>query len=477
MRFRLWKSLSLKNFNLKGLWSRQSVKIWAGLTLLGGFIGTIANLNEVLDIFSSDETTELVADTRSTVASTDAKIDELLKLMRIQSALAGAEFDPQSEELIRAAMEAILTSGDARRAAAREALNRGDVEAAATAIRRLAIEQSEVAGGAAQAAAENWKEVGALSAPRDPQAAADAYERALALDPENADARISLGSALYVMGDFAAAEVAYERVRASVDQSSFDYGWATQGLGLISLARGDVKKAEEYFLVADAFAAHADGARLGAVSGINLAAIARRRGDFEQADKLLRRSIELALKADAPAYEARASAQLALVMFQRGEKEKGADLMRQANAMYESRGELRHQSTTIGNLGAMALQQGDTETAEKYIVQSVELADRLGLKQSMAEDLNNLAELARQRGDLRVATGYVERATSIANEIGLESLSPYIAATSAQIAQDAGDHMKACTLYAEASRGLGAQQDMTKDAVDDLAVKAGCSGS
>ncbi len=477
MRFRLGKSLGLKEFSVKGLWSRQSVKIWAGLTLLGGIIGTVANLNAVIDIFSPDQTTEMVADARSAAVSADAKIDELLKLMRIQAALTGADFDPQSEQLIKTAMEAILTSGDARKAAAREALDKGDVTAAAEAIRRVAAEQSEAASGAARAAVDSWKEAAALSAPGDPGAAAEAYQKALQLDSTDMEVLTSLGSVRYLMGDFAAAEAAYVEARSSADPSSSDYGWATQGLGAIAFARGRVEEAEKFYLEAMALATRIGDPHLAAVTTINLAVYERRRGAFDEAEKLLRRSIEHARKGDAPAYEARATAQLGLVEFQRGDKPGGVELLKQANEMYESRGELRHQATTLGNLGAMALEEGDTKTAETYIAQSVELGERLGLKQSVAEDLTNLAELARQRADLPAAAGYIERATAIADEIGLDNLKPFLAATSAQIAQDGGDLAKACALYAEASRSFALQQDTTKEAVDDLAAKAGCTES
>ncbi|MEQ8936395.1 MAG: tetratricopeptide repeat protein [Amphiplicatus sp.] len=477
MRFRLLKSLSLKNFSLKGLWSRQSVRVWAGLTLLGGGIGTIANLNEVADIFSPDQTTEMVADARSAAVSADAKIDEILKLMRIQAALSGAEFDPQSERLITTAMEAILTSGDARKAAAREALERGDVAGAAAAIRRVAADQSEAAGGAAQAAVESWKEAGALSGPRDPGAAIEAYQQALRLAPDDMEALISLASTHYLMGDFAAAAAAYEQARSFVDPSSSEYGWATQGLGAVAFTRGRVEEAEKFYIEAMALAARIDDPRLAAVSTINLAVNERRRGAYDEAEKSLRRSIEHARKADAPAYEARATAQLGLVEFQRGDRLAGVELLKQANEMYETRGELRHQATTLGNLGAMALEEGDTETAETYIAQSVDLGERLGLKQSVAEDLTNLAELARQRADLAAAADYIERATAIAEEIELENLKPFLATTSAQIAQDGGDLAKACALYAEASLSFALQQDTTKKAVDELAAKAGCTES
>lgn len=471
------KKPSTKPGGFKALWSRQSVRIGAGVALAGGAIGAIANISAVIDLITPDETTTLVADARSAAVSADAKIDELLKLMRVQAALSGGDIDPQSEEMIKAAMQAILTSGDVRKAAARKALEAGDIDGAADAIALVARQQGEAAGGAAKAAAESWKEAAALLAPSDPAAAVDAYEEARRLDPGDLDSWTRLASIHFATGDFAAARAINEDVIARAAADSSEYGWAKLGLGAVAFARGATGEAETLFKEGESIALKLGEPRLIAAVGTSLSAISRRRGDFGAAEKLLRRSIEQARKADAPSFEARALTQLGLVVYSRGDRADGAALLKQANAMYEARGELRQQATTIGNLGAMALEQGDVATAAGYIEQSVALGERLGLRQSVAEDYVNLAELARQKGDLDLAQRHADKAGALADEIGLASLKPYVVTVSAQIAENRGDLAAACALYAEAVAGFAALQDSVGEQAAEYAAKAGCDAT
>ena len=53
-----------RGFSFRNLWSNQSVRIGAALTLVGGAIGVIANVNAVVDIFAPDKTAALVEDTQ-----------------------------------------------------------------------------------------------------------------------------------------------------------------------------------------------------------------------------------------------------------------------------------------------------------------------------------------------------------------------------------------------------------------------------
>lgn len=456
--------------SLKSLWAIQSVRIGALVAFAGGAIGTIANLNSLIGMFTPDETTEIVA-------SADAKIDEILTLMRVQAAIVGTEIEPRSEDMIKSALQAILTTADARKKAARAALEAGEVERAAEEIARVARAQAEAAGATGAAAAESWKEAGALYAPNDPAASLAAYEEARRLDPDDFEVWNAVGSTHALLGDFDAAEHAFAHVRDNAGADTAEHAWALQGLGAIAFKRGDVETAQSLFLEAYECSVRIGAERVAAVAANNLGVHARRRGALDDAEKHLNAALAHARKAQEPAYEARALGHLGVVEFQRGNTDTGAELVRKANDIYEARGELRHQATTIGNLGAMALALGDTETAAGYIEQSVALGERLGLKESLAQDHANLAELARQQGDLGKARAHIVKAREIADEIGFGGLKPNIAATAAQIEEDGGDQETACRLYEESIAGFAAQGDATGAAVAELSQKAGCEAS
>jgi tetratricopeptide (TPR) repeat protein len=83
-------------------------------------------------------------------------------------------------------------------------------------------------------AVENWYERGCDLEETDPDAARDAYARALELDPEHADAHVNLGRLLHEAGDAAGAEAHYRRALAARPgdaTAAFNMGVALEDLG------------------------------------------------------------------------------------------------------------------------------------------------------------------------------------------------------------------------------------------------------
>lgn len=458
----------------KALWRRQTVRAGAGLTLIGGAIGVIANLTAVVDIFAKDETAPLVEETRVAVASTDAKVDEILKLMRMNASLAGADFDPQAEGMMAAALEAILTSGDTRKAAARKSLEAGDVAAAAAEITKVAREQADAAGGAARAAAESWREAGALYAASDTAAAIDAYEKALALDPGDFDADFALAALHHAVANYAEAEKIWKEALARAAPGSVNSGRAIYGLGAIDDARGDAAAAEARFREALAIARKHRNASLASVAANGVGVMLRRQGRVDDAEEMLRFSLEEGRRSGTEDYVARALTNLGLVAFTKGDPEAAVSHLEEAQTIYEGLSDLRRQSKTIGNLGAIALERGDLEAAENYIHRSIAIGEKLNLRQSIAEDLINLADLALRKGELAAAERHLARAFLLVEEAGLQSLRPYVETTAGQLSAARGDKKAACAHWERAISGLASMMDATEKAVAAMAGEAGC---
>ena len=90
----------------------------------------------------------------------------------------------------------------------------------------------EAVGGSASA--EEWYRRGCDLESAGPEAAIEAYGKALALDPEHADAHINLGRLLHEKGDAAAAEGHYRRALAARPQdptAAFNLGVSLEDLG------------------------------------------------------------------------------------------------------------------------------------------------------------------------------------------------------------------------------------------------------
>jgi tetratricopeptide (TPR) repeat protein len=105
--------------------------------------------------------------------------------------------------------------------------SRGNVSALTPARSRRAREKTDVSVDA-------WYERGCELEETDPEAARDAYARALELDPEHADAHVNLGRLLHEAGDAAGAEAHYRSAlgaRPGDATAAFNMGVALEDLG------------------------------------------------------------------------------------------------------------------------------------------------------------------------------------------------------------------------------------------------------
>jgi tetratricopeptide (TPR) repeat protein len=109
-----------------------------------------------------------------------------------------------------------------------------DVASLATQVAPLARQAAEAAREAEEELdAEDWFRMGCDLEPCDPDQAQDAYRRALALDPEHADARLNLGRLLHEAGRIVEAEAQYRRAldaRPGDATAAFNLGVALEDL-------------------------------------------------------------------------------------------------------------------------------------------------------------------------------------------------------------------------------------------------------
>jgi hypothetical protein len=72
----------------RAAWRRKVIGLGAAAAIGSAALAVLANLSEIAGWFAPDQTRELVEKTRVTVEDTDAKVNELINLLRNQAAAA-----------------------------------------------------------------------------------------------------------------------------------------------------------------------------------------------------------------------------------------------------------------------------------------------------------------------------------------------------------------------------------------------------
>lgn len=423
---------------------RRNLLGWGALAAVASAVLAIAaNLSEVAGWFAPDETRELVAETRETVQGADQKIEELLVLLRNQAAASGLDLNLQSETAIRNAVQAIVLSGNTQKQAALEHLNEGDVAAAADMMTRVASSQASAVSETSEAAANSWREAGALYYTIDMERAVESYRTALRLMPGHAPSLDMLGHALIRAGRLDEAAAAFEEI-LSLGATPADRSDALSGLGYIAKQRGHYPTAERHYRAAleaiegeQKLPQHVNG--MAAMGQLDIA-----RGDFESATRWLRRALAMARDIGHDKLQTQALSGLATIAGRQERFDDAEALLQQALQIHESNRDLAGRAIALGNLGAVALARGDIDTAQARIAESAELSERLGWQSSLAYDLVNLAAIASARDEFDQADDHLSRAQRIAGDVGLTELMPVIIFNRGEIARDAGDIETAC---------------------------------
>lgn len=436
-------------------WRRAAIGLGATAALVSATLAVLANLSEIAGWFAPDETRELVEQTRVAVVDTDAKVNELLNLLRNQAAAAGVDLNIESEVAIRNAIETIIASANAQKQSALAQLDDGDVAAAAEAMARIAQSQETAVSATGEAAAATWREAGALFFGLDVSRAVHSYEQALRLQPGNFDAIHMLGRSLLRAGRTNDAAQTLEEGLLSGPPPEARASLLA-GLGEVAKQRGNYAEATESFSAALDLAKQNQlvTGQINALLG--LGATARATGDLDLAESHFLAAEAFAQKSGDSTLSAKIETNLGIIAASRGNYDDAKRRIHEALEIHRAQNNLAGQVNTIGNLGAVALLQGELDDAETLLVESVELGEKLGWKESVAYDLVNLGGIAMQRKAFDEADNYLARAEVIAREADLAELVPVIVFNRGEIALERGDTATACEFWTAAEPVLTA---------------------
>jgi len=416
----------------------------------------------------------LVEQTRVAMEDTDDKVNELLVLLRNQAAASGLNLDIESESAIRNAVRAIVVSSNARKQAALDHLQRGDVSAAASLMEDIARSQAEAVSDTVDAAADTWREAGALFNSFDIPRAVNSYREATRLQPNHALSWDLLGHALVRSGDLDDAAAAFNRVLL-LDSTEIERSSANAGLGIIHKQRGRYADAESHYRTALDLA---NGRKTSEEYMIALASIGQlelARGNFDEASALLQSALELADESGNARVRASILGALGTVLARQGRYDDAEHFQKEALAIHEADDDLANRTNTLGNLGAVSLSRGEIDAAEARILESARLSEQLGWRTSLAYDLVNLAGISAERKDFATANDRISRAEEIAMDVGLAELLPVITFNRGEFARDSGDIDLACDHWSAAIPAMIAADSMHLAFAEEEFEKAGCT--
>lgn len=454
-------------------WKKHPFRTGAVVAILGGILVTVANITEILSWVVPDDSAELLAETQLAIESTDAKVDELVQLLREQAAIAGNDLDPASESTIRDAITAIVSSADARKQAALSQLTSGDIDGAGSSLIAIAMDMDAASAQSTNAAAASWREAGAVFYTSNIDEAVRSYEAAFRLSPDDAVSGLDLAYAYVRAGRLDDALDRFDAVM-SLNPAVAHRASAERGIGAVNKLRGNYETARVHFDNALLVAEPAALLREQGLVLTHLGAISREQGDNDAARRHYERAADIAAEIGDQHLLADALNGQGIVMVVTGEFDAAEEILRRVFQIHTERQDLTGQATALGNLGATALQQGDLDAAENWLLESVGLGERLGWQRSIAFDLVNLGGIAAGRDQFDLAAQHLARAHDIAVETDMGDLLPIILVNMGEVARDRGDSTLACRYWGEALPGLEAMEHGATEVVIGYQESLGC---
>jgi tetratricopeptide (TPR) repeat protein len=261
-----------------------------------------------------------------------------------------------------------------------QALEQGHTDKA-KAIFAEVLKSKEAEGKQAnKEAAAAARHLGALAYMNNPKEALVAYQKAVQLDPDNADGWNQLGLLLKRTGELAQAEEAFHKVLALAEahQDKAEQAWAYGNLGIVYKTRGELDKAEEMHRKA----LELDKA-LGSKEGMaldygNLGNVYYIRGEMDKAEEMYRKSLEISEALDRKEGMANQYGNLGNVYKTRGDLDKAVEMYRKSLEISEALGLKEATANQYGNLGLVYEERGNIDQAEELWKKSLRLYQAMG---------------------------------------------------------------------------------------------------
>ncbi len=324
------------------------------------------------------------------------------------------------DEQIKALTEAVtaLAKADAPAKSINDALRelkKGNT-AQAQAIFAEVLKTKEPEGQKAnKEAAAAAKHLGALAYMNNPKAALAAYQKAVTLDPDNAEGWNMLGHLLRRTGELVQAEEAYHKVLAlgEAHQDQEEQAAAYGNLGIVHWTRDELDQAEQMHKNALEINETLDSKRGMAVNYTNLGLVYQRRGKLDKAEEMCRKALALDEALGRKESMAQNYGNLGALYYICGDLEQAEQMHKKALAINKALGRREDMAGDYGNIGIVYGTLGDLNQAEQMYRKALEIHEFLGSKEGMAQDYGNLGGVYQARGDLDQAEALWRKSLSL----------------------------------------------------------------
>lgn len=309
-------------------------------------------------------------------------------------------------------------------------LEKGHPEAAEALFRDFVMENRREAARAAS-------NIGVLAFRHDTQKALCAYEEAVELDSNNADAWMGIGYLQSRMGNLEEAESAFGKL--------LDLG----------------NKKDDDALRADALSG------IGSVFGI--------RGEWDMAKDKLMAALKLNEKLGSQEGMARNYGDIGNVDLSRGNLAGAVEMYRKSLALNEDLGNMEIVLGLCGNLGVVLEKIGDLAGAEKMHRKSLVISEEAGDKEGIANAYGNLGGIFMIRGSLSRAEEILRKSLGINEDMGRKESMAINYTNLGTISEAQGDVEEACRLWKKARdifTDMGARKKV--EDVEQMMHNAGC---
>ncbi|MEA3273890.1 MAG: tetratricopeptide repeat protein [Pseudomonadota bacterium] len=289
----------------------------------------------------------------------------------------------------------------------------------------------------------------------EPQAALVAFERALAIAPdENARGTTvnDLATTARARGDYAQALTYYEQSLA-ISRAIGDVageGASLNNIGLIYRDRGDYAQALTY-LEPSLTIQRAIGDRAGEGTTLNnIGLIYQARGDHGQALTYLKQSLAISRTTGNRAGEGTTLDNIGRIYDARGDYAQALTYFKQSLAIRRAIGDRAGEGASLNNIGNIYQSRGDEEQALTYLEQSLAISRAVRDRRGEGRSLNNLSEIYHARGDEEQALTCLEQSLAILRAIGDQAGLIPILHNLGHIALPTGDLKRALEYWQEA---------------------------
>ncbi len=383
-------------------WKRKWLTRGALISVVAMVGVAAANVSLIKDIFFPQDVV------------TSQEVEDLVAAALAQALTNGVDLDERGQDGLRDALTSILASSNAEKAGARAALAEGRMSDAANSLADVARQQAAAAGEAVSAAAQTWREAGALYSASDTAKAIDAFEQALELVPTDPDAANGLAGLYERVGRLEEAQALYESILDNAGRT--DPVWkakALGNLGLMAVSRGQWDVAEGNVRQAmEIFEEQGDQESV-AKALVNLGQINQETGDMDQSRSYSKRGLALARQLKMPKGEATALANLGYVDMLEDDFDGARDYFQQASEIMEAQGMKTELGMIYINQTRILSIENKMPEAEAMARQALVVAREMDSRIVEAGAYNHLGNIARDRGDLDEADRYQQMAIQI----------------------------------------------------------------